>query len=167
MDYIIREMKENEWHMLKDFTYEAIFQRDENNPIPRDDLEQPTLRVFYEDFGKPDDLCFVAVSDGQLVGAVWTRIISGDIKGFGNVDEHTPEFGVSLYKEWRGKGIGTALMRRMLAALKERGYTQTSLAVQTDNYAVKMYESVGFYTVKKMGEEYLMVCDLTKYSALD
>lgn len=46
LDYNIRKMKDYEFHMLKDFTYEAIFQRDENNQISRDVLEQPEIKFF-------------------------------------------------------------------------------------------------------------------------
>lgn len=160
MNYIIRPLKESETHLLKDFTYEAIFQRDPENLIPRDVLSQPEVRVFYEDFGKPDDLCFVAEADGALLGAVWTRIIAGAVRGFGNLDPYTPEFAISVYGNHRGQGIGTALMRHMLEALRERGYQRTSLAVQKDNYAVRMYEAVGFSIVRETEEEYLMVCEL-------
>jgi GNAT superfamily N-acetyltransferase len=38
------------------------------------------------------------------------------------VDGDTPSFAISLYKEYRGKGIGTELMRRMLELLKAQGY---------------------------------------------
>lgn len=48
----------------------------------------------------------------------------------------------------------------MLCVLKERGYIQSSLAVQKANYAVKMYKKVGFQIVEEKGEEYIMVCDL-------
>ena len=58
-------------------------------------------------------------------------------------------------------GIGTALMRRMLELLKERGYKRASLSVQKDNYAVRMYKKVGFKIVKESEEEYLMICDLS------
>ena len=63
---------------------------------------------------------------------------------YGHVDEETPSFAISLYKEYRGKGIGTRLMREMLALLKDRGYQRASLAVQKANFAVRMYERVGF-----------------------
>ena len=108
--YKIRPLTPSEYDVLKDFTYEAIFQRDETNLISREVLDNPELKIFYADFGKPDDLCLVAEVDGKLVGAVWTRILSGEVKGFGNIDDETPEFAISLYKEYRGKGIGTALM---------------------------------------------------------
>lgn len=80
------------------------------------------------------------------------------MKGFGNVDYYTPEFAISLYKEYRNKGIGTNLMKSMLHLLKEFGYTQTSLAVQKDNYALKMYQSVGFKIIEESEQDYLMLC---------
>jgi len=160
---MIRKLRTDEYNLVKEFTYQAVFQRDENIPIPRTVLDHPKVKVFYEDFGKPDDECLVVEVDNKVVGAVWTRILSGEVKGFGNIDEHTPEFGISLFKEYRNKGLGTKLMKSMLALLKERGYKQTSLAVQKDNYAVNMYKNVGFYILKDLEEEYLMVCDLQNY----
>lgn len=159
--YIIREIKPNEIHILSDFLYEAIFQRDENNLFPREIINQPELKIYIDDFGKHDDSCLVAEAGGKVVGAVWTRILCGEIKGFGNVDEGTTEFAISLYKEFRNRGIGTELMKSMLRMLKGKGYKQTSLAVQKDNYAVEMYKKVGFETVGETGEEYIMVCNLS------
>ena len=160
MRYIIRPLQTSERPLLSDFLYEAIYQRDWETPIPRSVLEQPEISVFIEDFGKPDDLCLVAVVDEQIIGAVWTRILSGAVKGFGNVDEHTPEFAISLFRQYRGKGIGTRLMLAMLAELKEKEYQQVSLAVQKDNYAVEMYKNVGFHIVAENEEEYIMICKL-------
>ena len=160
VNYEIREIKSSEIYLLKEFLYEAIFQRDENNLLPKDIINKPEIRVFIDGFGKPDDCCLVADIDGKVVGAVWTRILSGDMKGYGNVDEYTPEFAISLYKEYRNRGIGTALMRKMLELLKKRGYKKASLSVQKDNYAVRMYEKVGFKTVKELEEEYIMIYEL-------
>jgi ribosomal protein S18 acetylase RimI-like enzyme len=88
--------------------------------------------------------------------AAWVRIMDD----YGHVDEETPSFAISLYKDYRNCGIGTALMQNMLAVLKERGYTHTSLSVQKANYAVKMYQKVGFEIVDENEEEYIMVCKL-------
>ncbi|PRR80949.1 GNAT family N-acetyltransferase [Clostridium vincentii] len=160
-NYLIREMDPDEISILKDMLYEAIFQPDETNLLPREVIQQPELSVFINNWGQSDDLCLVAESDGKIVGAVWTRILAGEVKGFGNIDDQTPEFAISLYKEYRNQGIGTALMKQMLQNLKARGYKKTSLAVQQENYAVNMYKNVGFEIVAKLEEEYLMVCDLS------
>ena len=81
---------------------------------------------------------------------------------YGHIDNSTPSFAISLYRDYRGKGIGTELMEKMLELLKHKGYKRASLAVQKENYAVKMYKKVGFEIVDENEEEYIMVCDLTK-----
>ncbi|MFP4163439.1 MAG: GNAT family N-acetyltransferase [Chitinispirillaceae bacterium] len=162
MNYHIRAIKATESDLVKEFTYEAIFQKDETNPIPRKVLNQPDVSIYYEDFGKTSDLCLFAVVNGMIAGAVWTRILSGKVKGFGNIDDETPEFAISLFKEFRRKGIGTALMKAMLKLLRKHGYKRTSLAVQKDNYAVTMYKKAGFEIVKESREEYIMICKLNQ-----
>lgn len=153
----IRQIKKNEIMLLTDFIYEAIFQRDSKNLAPRTIIQEPGVWAYIDGFGtKKDDHCLVAEVDGKIVGAVWIRCIDG----YGKVDSKTPEFAISLYPQYRGKGIGTALMRAMLDYLKKSGYTKTSLAVQKDNYAVKMYKNVGFETIGENQEEFIMVCKL-------
>ena len=65
-----------------------------------------------------------------------------------------------MYKEYRGKGIGTQMMVKMLELLKMQGFRRASLAVQKANYAVKLYKRVGFRTVAENEQEYIMVCEL-------
>lgn len=158
IEYTIREIKETEIPLLADFLYEAIFQRDEQTLLQREVIEQPELQIYIENFGRKDDNCLVAECDGRIVGAVWTRIIAGNLRGFGNVDDETPEFAISLYPEYRNRGIGTVLMKRMLQHLKTKGYRQVSLAVQKDNYALSMYQGVGFSVIDELDQEYLMIC---------
>jgi len=157
MEYTIRKLRENERGLLRDFLYEAIFIPEGVEPPPREITEQPELQVYIERFGESEhDHCLVAEVDGEVVGAVWTRIMHD----YGHIDDETPSFAISLYKEYRAHGIGTALMRAMLELLRENGVKQTSLAVQKKNYAVKMYEKVGFVTVDENDEEYIMLCRL-------
>ena len=153
----IRQLRADEVELLKAFLYEAIFVPEGAAPPDRSIIEQPELSLYYEDFGSgPADHCLVAEVDAKVVGAVWTRIMND----YGHVDDDTPSFAISLYKEYRGQGIGTAMMRKMLALLKAQGYKKASLAVQKANYAVRMYEAVGFKTVDENSEEYIMVCEL-------
>ena len=156
-DVIIRKLCTEEAGLLKDFLYEAIFIPEGVEPPPRDIVERPELRIYYEYFGRgAADHCLVAEADGHVVGAVWTRIMDD----YGHVDDETPSFAISLIPEYRGKGIGTRLMRNMLNLLKEQGFKQASLAVQKANYAVRMYKKVGFEIIDENDEEYIMVCTL-------
>ena len=76
---------------------------------------------------------------------------------YGHIDDETPSLAVSVYKEYRGIGIGTALMKSMCSLLKENNYRQVSLSVQKANYAAKMYLDLGFQVVRENQEEYIMV----------
>lgn len=156
MDYQIREIRENEYPILADFLYEAIFIPKGAKKPPKSIIEQPELQVYIADFGKSDDWCFVTEVKGKIVGAVWVRIMDD----YGHIDDEIPSLAISLYEEYRNLGIGTALMRNMLQFLKEKGYKQTSLSVQKVNYAVNMYLKLGFEVVDENDEEYIMVCKL-------
>lgn len=156
----IREMRIDEIYMLNDFLYEAIFQTDENNLLPREVILQPEISVYIDNFGGKDDYCFVADISGKVIGAVWVRILAGEVKGYGYIDSETPEFAISIFKEYRNMGIGRELMSRMIAHLSENGYKQTSLSVDRKNYAVKLYKEVGFEVIKEKEDDYLMVLNL-------
>lgn len=156
MDYRIREIRENEYYILSEFLYEAIFIPVGMEKLPKAIIEQPELQVYIADFGKSDDWCLVAEVKEKIVGAVWVRIMND----FGHIDDETPSFAMSLYEEYRNMGIGTELMRDMLEFLKNKGYKQTSLSVQKANYAVRMYQKAGFEVIDVNEEEYIMVCRL-------
>ena len=153
----VRKLRSDETELLKEFLYQAIFIPEGVKSPDRTIINLPELALYYEDFGSGlADNCLVAEADGKVVGAVWTRIMSD----YGHVDDETPSFAISLYKEYRSKGIGTSMMREMLKLLREQGYKRASLAVQKANYAVRMYESVGFKIVDENDQEYIMVCTL-------
>lgn len=157
MEYKIRAMKDTEYGVLEQYLYEAIFVPEGKSPPPREILQKPELQVYIADFGtKKDDIGLLAETDGKIVGAVWVRIMDD----YGHIDNETPSFAISLDKDYRNYGIGTALMKEMLRVLKEKGYKQASLAVQKANYAVRMYQKVGFEIIGENEEEYIMKCTL-------
>ena len=157
MDYKIRTISEEEESLLQDFLYQAVFVPEGVPAPPKSIISQPELRIYITGFGtKKDDIGLVAEVNKKAVGAVWVRIMSD----YGHIDNATPSIAVSLYKDYRGYGIGTALMKEMLRILKDRGYKQVSLSVQKANYAVNMYQKTGFEIVDEKGEEYIMLCRL-------
>lgn len=157
MDFKIRFISEEEVGVLEDFLYEAIYVPEGESAPSRSIINQPELQVYISDFGKEkDDIGMVAEADGQIIGAVWVRIMND----YGHIDNNTPSFAISVYKDYRGLGTGTDLMKEMLRVLKARGYKQASLSVQKANYAVRMYQKVGFQIVDENEEEYIMLCQL-------
>lgn len=154
MDYTIREIKEIEYPLLEDFLYEAIFVPEGVEPPPKSIVNAPELQVYIKNFGTQEhDKALIAEMDNKVIGAVWVRIMND----YGHIDDETPSFAISLYKEYRGLGIGTEMMKGMLTILKICGYKQASLAVQKANFAIKMYYNVGFEIIDENEEEYIMV----------
>lgn len=153
MNYIIREMKKDEYALLEDFLYEAIFIPDGVKPPPRSVIDSPELQVYIAGFGSSEhDRAVVAEIGGAIAGAAWVRIMDD----YGHVDNDTPSLAISVYPEYRGMGIGTKLLERLLISLKECGYLKVSLSVQRENYAVKMYKKAGFRILAETEEEYIM-----------
>ena len=99
MEYQIRKIRQEEYVLLDEFLYEAIFIPDGVEAPPKSIIKQPELQVYVSDFGKKDDSCLVAEVDGVIVGAVWTRIMDD----YGHVDDATPSFAISLYKVFRNR----------------------------------------------------------------
>ena len=154
---VIREIRPEEIPVLEDFLYEAIFIPEGVPAPPRSIVKNEDMQVYVRDFGKKsDDRCLVAEEDGKIVGAVWTRIMDD----YGHLDDRTPSLAISLYGEYRSRGIGTQLMRCMQEKLKADGYQGVSLSVQKANYALRMYRKVGFVPVADHGDELLMLCRL-------
>ena len=154
MDVTIRELQKQEYPLLDNFLYEAIFIPEGMEPPPKTIIASPELQVYVKRFGESkDDWGLAAEADGKIVGAVWVRIVND----YGHIDAETPSLAISLYKEYRGLGIGTALLKEMLALLKSHGYSQVSLSVQKANYAAKLYLKTGFEIVRENDEEYIMV----------
>lgn len=135
MDVTIREIQKHEYPLLNHFLYEAIFVPEGVEPPPKTIIKSPELQVYVTHFGKAkDDWGLAAEVGGQIVGAVWVRIMND----YGHIDKETPSLAISLYKEYRSFGLGTAMMKEMLALLKAHGYKQVSLSVQKANYAAKL-----------------------------
>ena len=113
--------------------------------------------MYIKDFGQqPDDWALAAEVDGQLVGAVWVRIM----KDYSYYDDQTPSLSISFLPEFRSQGLGQQLMMAMLDLLKAKGYPSVSLSVSKDNPALRFYQRLGFVTVEEREDDYLMLCRL-------
>ena len=153
MDYIIREINEEEIKLLDRFLYLAIYVHKEEVPPPFGIIYKPELQVYVKNLGKEDDdHILIAEADDKIVGAVWVRIMDD----YGHIDDETPSLIISVEKEYRGKGIGRSLLSSMLSLLSKYGYKAVSLSCQKENYAVSLYKSLGFEIIKDIDEEYIM-----------
>lgn len=154
MDYIVRLIKETEYYLLNDFIYEAIFIPEGVMKPEKTIINNPDLQVYIAGFGsRKDDYAVVAEVNNQVVGAAWGRIMND----YGHIDDETPSLAISLYKDYRGLGIGKSLLKNLLSIFKEKGYTKISLAVQKENYALKMYQSLEFEIIDENEKEFIML----------
>ena len=157
-DAIIRCMHPEEYSLLREFLYQAIFLPKGVRPPPRSVVDLPELQIYIADFGtRPGDYCMVAEVEGTVVGAAWSRIM----EDYGHIDDSTPSLAISLLPEHRGLGIGTQLIDSLLLLLRENGYLRASLSVQRENPALRLYERMGFQIFEEKDTEYLMLWDIT------
>jgi ribosomal protein S18 acetylase RimI-like enzyme len=83
-----------------------------------------------------------------------------DDPGYGFVDATTPEVTIGVVPSWRGRGIGRRLLVALLDAACSDGHAALSLSVEEDNDALRLYESVGFRPVERVGNAWTMVINL-------
>ena len=125
---------------ISEMQFEAFFVPPEAEPFPRSILDDPNIRKYHAGFGtRRGDVGVIAETPGgEPLGAAWARLV----EGYGFVDAATPEIGLAVVGSARGSGIGTALLRALLADVP-----RCSLSVDTRNPAMRLYERLGFELV--------------------
>ena len=77
----------------------------------------------------------VAVAGGQVIGMLHVEVSR---HGFG-------EIGMLVDRDWRGRGVGSALMRAAIGLARQRGLHKLSLEVFAHNAgAIALYRKCGF-----------------------
>lgn len=103
--------------------------------------ETPALSLYVEGFGRASDVGVLARGeDGAFVGAAWWRLI----RGYGFLDERTPELCVGVAPGVRGQGLGGRLLSALWVVAPG---VRVCLNVREDNPAVCLYERHGFVRV--------------------
>lgn len=154
---VIRPLRAEETPLLDDFLYEAIWQPDPGQRVPREVIRMPELRIYVDGFGTRETDCgLVAEAGGRVIGAAWSRCL----RGFGWTGEAIPELAVALYPDFRGQGIGTRLVQALLDELRSWGFAAVSLSVQRANPAGRLYLRLGFRIVREHAGERIMRCEL-------
>ncbi len=92
MEITYRLLKNNEYQFLEEMLYEALFVPAGQLKFPRSIIERPEIRKYIENWNdKRDDLAIVAINKSELIGAIWGRNFGVADKGYGYVDDETPE----------------------------------------------------------------------------
>ena len=143
---------------LRQMMYHAIYVPEGTAPLPESVLNEPGIIRYFENWGRKDDLGFIAIDGIKQcqIGAVWIRLLTGKNRGYGYVDDTIPELSIAVMPEYRGRGVGSKLLA---ALLKEAGkkWRSVSLSVTATNPAVRLYRRFGFESVFTVGDSLTMV----------
>ena len=145
---------------LEDMLYEALFIPPGEARPPRSVLGLPEIAHYAAGWGRPGDFGLIARSGEERLGAAWFRLFGVGERGFGYVDERTPELSMAVRPDARGLGIGSLLLGEIIAAARERGFEKLSLSVDVRNPALRLYERLGFAVAGEADQAFTMVKDL-------
>ena len=144
----IRSAVPSDEAFLREMLYESLYVPQGSAPFERNVVNLPEIAKYVDSWGRAGDLGFIAVdpTTNQPIGAVWMRLFTEAQKGYGYVAEDVPELGIALLPEYRGRGIGSILLRRALE-IAGLSYRAVSLSVSAENPARRLYERFGFQLV--------------------
>ena len=146
-----RKIRVGEYEFLNEMLYEAIFVPENIQKPSKGIIKLPELSKYTDNWNKNIyDVAIVALYNKKLIGAIWGRIFGSNNKGYGYVAEDIPEISMAILKNYRGNGIGTELIKRIIFEYRKLNVEKISLSVSTQNKAKKLYEKSGF---KKVGDE--------------
>lgn len=157
-----RRLADTEEDLLETFLYLAIHQEDPTNPVSRSVLELPELATYISNWGRRSDHCLVAEVGGVVIGAAWCRIYAGQVTGYGFVDDQTPELTMSLLPEYRGRGIGSELLGRLLELLQEKGLRAGFPVLPSIKSCLSSLPTNGFRDPPPWRRDAVMVIELEK-----
>jgi ribosomal protein S18 acetylase RimI-like enzyme len=163
LDYIIRPLTQEDEPFLWEILYHAIYVA-EGDPLPeRDVIKQTEVARYVRDWGCADDSGFIAIEafSQQPIGAAWLRLLTDDNKGYGYIDDATPELSLAVLPDCRGKGIGIMLLTKLLQTASIH-CPAVSLSVAPDNPALRLYKRLGFEVVGTSGTSLTMMKKLSK-----
>ena len=113
-DFSVRALSQTDAQSLAHFLSLAAQEEDAASA-----MANPELARYVEDWGRAGD-CGVAAlnAQGALIGLAWARLWTQENQGFGFVDELTPEMAIAVAQNFRGQGVGSALIEALKCRLR-------------------------------------------------
>jgi ribosomal protein S18 acetylase RimI-like enzyme len=157
----IREATPADERFLGAMFVEAVLWRPEWPRVGIDALlEQRELARYFAGWGRAGDVAVVAATAEDprvLVGAGWFRQFTEGEPGYGFVSSRIPELGIAVSPDWRGRGVGSAILRRLQETATARGLEGLSLSVHPENPAQSLYRRAGFVPMVRTGTAMTML----------
>ncbi|WP_379138801.1 GNAT family N-acetyltransferase [Paenibacillus sp. sgz500958] len=160
--FTIRPITVQDIPFLWDMLYESIYVPEgQKSATNRDIINQPSISKYVEGWGRKGDMGYIAVNElGHSIGSITLRYFNKDNKGYGYINDETPELGMALRSEYRGRGVGTELLKTLLEQAKTKGIHTISLSVDPNNSAMKLYKRFGFKEIGMEGTSMTMMVKL-------
>jgi ribosomal protein S18 acetylase RimI-like enzyme len=155
---ILREASALDEPFLWEMLYHSLYVPPGCAPFSRDILSRPEIAKYVQGWGRSGDMALIALdaNSNEALGAAWIRVFIGPEKGYGYVADSTPELGIAVLPEHRGRGIGSLLLQRLVETATFR-YDAMSLSVSADNPAQRLYRRAGFERVASSGDSITML----------
>jgi ribosomal protein S18 acetylase RimI-like enzyme len=149
-DIRIRTLRPGDVQHVRWALYEAVSWDPERELPPFEvTIEHPQLAMYHRAWGRPGDVGVAAELDGALAGVAFFRLFTEDEHGHGFVDEETPELGIAVREEFRGRGLGTRLLDELAERARAEGIERLSLSVEAENPAVRLYRRLGYREISR------------------
>jgi ribosomal protein S18 acetylase RimI-like enzyme len=130
--------------------------------------EKQWLKNQFQAQRKGEQVYLKALVDGHLIGDCFAK--PGFGRNRGNIN-----LGIAIAKNWRGKGIGRALLMELILQSEEKWHPKNIYlhVVSLNTNARKLYESLGFHIVARLPawfeyqgkylDEFLLILDISYY----
>ena len=142
---------------LRDALLKAIH-NPKDRALPAGILQEESLARYHESWGQEGDFGYAAILEDsdEVVGICWCRWFRGENKGYGYVDDETPELSIAVWESYRGQGIGGTRLERTIEKARSMGYGGLSLSVQQGNRSIRLYRNKGFEVLRLEDGAYTM-----------
>ncbi|MCB0644549.1 MAG: GNAT family N-acetyltransferase [Phaeodactylibacter sp.] len=154
--YTLRPLQKNDEALLRNMLYLGLYVREGAAPFPKDIVDKPELARYYQNWGRPLDLGYVAMFGEVTVGSISCRLFTAANKGYGYIDGSTPEMNIAILPLHQRKGLGTRLMERLFTELRNNSVKAISLSVDAENQALHLYRRLGFEKVSFDGNSHTL-----------
>ncbi len=159
-NYSIRVGTIEDLPFLQKMLYGAIFWHPSAKRIPMEEIfAVPEIhKILHHWQERNGDFSLIAINDqNNPIGSVWYRFWTIENQSFGYIDDNTPEIGIAVLNEYRSKGIGTKLMEAIIEHARSVAINKLSLSVDPDNFALNLYQKLGFIKFSEYNTSWTLV----------
>lgn len=149
-DYHIRPVHRYDQSFLEDFLFRVVYVPPGEKEPSAEIFHSRELHQYVDEWGKTGDygLFVIENNTNKKIGAAWLRLFEAADCSYGYIADDIPELAMAIDPARRGRGIGTLLLKELIAQTKKR-YPAISLSVHRENPAIKLYERFGFISERE------------------